>query len=508
MLETGDLIDIRLQEAPRHKKPAGIYWLQAGSASVLGGEDAPIWAYRLPSLVAAILASVLTAWAVLPLVGREASLAAGGLTAMAVMLAVEAHLAKTDAVLLLTIVVAQGALARLTFGRGPPSRTMAALFWVAQAVGVLVKGPITPLVSALTLAWVAFGERRFAPFKRLHAAWGVPLFLALVAPWFIAIGVVTEGAFYMESIGRDLLGKVATGQESHGAPPGYYLATVWGTFWPAAALIIPAAPLIWAWQGHPAVRFLLGWALPIWLVFELVSTKLPHYTLPAFPALAALIAFALYRMAADWGRPNGPRRWATAILFALPAGALPLAGALGPLVVEGGFSLIGLLAAPIGLLAAWLGVRTILEARPHATLLAMALAAVATYGGVLGGAIPSLSSVFPSPRMAEAAAPFDSCRTGPLATVGYREPSFIFATETATRLIDAEQAGRELAEGSLQMVWVMDRLRPAFDEGTQLAQDSIRELAAVEGFNYNRGKPFTTRLLARSGDPSLDGCLP
>ena len=62
MLETGDLIDIRNQDEPRYVKPVGIYWMQVVTALPFGGEDAPIFAYRLPSLLTAILAVMATAF--------------------------------------------------------------------------------------------------------------------------------------------------------------------------------------------------------------------------------------------------------------------------------------------------------------------------------------------------------------------------------------------------------------------------------------------------------------
>src|SRR5258705_11606655 len=65
MIETGDFIDIRYQDTTRYKKPVGIYWLQAGSVKVaqwLGKRNAmnTIWLYRIPSLIRAIRAVLLT----------------------------------------------------------------------------------------------------------------------------------------------------------------------------------------------------------------------------------------------------------------------------------------------------------------------------------------------------------------------------------------------------------------------------------------------------------------
>src|SRR5881227_1934579 len=70
MIESGDYVDIRFQDEVRYKKPVGIYWLQAAAvraAEGLGASDprTTIWLYRLPSLLGAIGAVLLTYWAAL-----------------------------------------------------------------------------------------------------------------------------------------------------------------------------------------------------------------------------------------------------------------------------------------------------------------------------------------------------------------------------------------------------------------------------------------------------------
>ena len=131
MMETGDLIDIRFQDQPRWKKPVGIYWMQAASASVFGGVQAPIWAYRLPSAVAAWLVALLTLWAARPLIGPRGALLAGAMMATTLLLAAEGHIAKTDAALAASAVAALGALAHLFLGQG--GRGAALVFWLAIA---------------------------------------------------------------------------------------------------------------------------------------------------------------------------------------------------------------------------------------------------------------------------------------------------------------------------------------------------------------------------------------
>ena len=114
--------------------------------------------------------------------------------------------------------------------------------------------------------------------------------LLLVLPWFVAITVRSGGSFFEQAIGHDMLDKVASAQEAHGAPPGYYFLLFWVTFWPGSVLAGLAAPAVWRARREPAAKFLLAWLVPSWLVFEAVITKLPHYVLPLYPAIAILIA--------------------------------------------------------------------------------------------------------------------------------------------------------------------------------------------------------------------------
>src|SRR5579885_1217591 len=97
MLESGDFLRIRFQDEARNKKPVGIYWLEAASVAALSdAESTAIWPYRLPSLLGAVVAVLLTFALGSALVGREAALLGAALLASALGLVAEAHLAKTD----------------------------------------------------------------------------------------------------------------------------------------------------------------------------------------------------------------------------------------------------------------------------------------------------------------------------------------------------------------------------------------------------------------------------
>src|SRR5215469_6240844 len=115
MLEAGDFVRIRFQDEPRNKKPIGIYWLQAAAVAAFSSpKSRAIWPYRLPSALWATAAVLLTFGLGVRLFNSQlAGLIAGVVTASALGVVIEAHLAKTDAALLAAVVAAQGVLGRV-----------------------------------------------------------------------------------------------------------------------------------------------------------------------------------------------------------------------------------------------------------------------------------------------------------------------------------------------------------------------------------------------------------
>ena len=137
MLETGDFLRIRFQDEARNKKPAGIYWLQAASVAAFSdAESDAIWPYRVPSLLGGIAAVLLAFGLGQGLVGRQRGADRRGPLAATLELSVEAHIAKTDAVLLAAAVAAQGALGLIyRAARDEPRRAVALAAVVLAGAG-------------------------------------------------------------------------------------------------------------------------------------------------------------------------------------------------------------------------------------------------------------------------------------------------------------------------------------------------------------------------------------
>jgi 4-amino-4-deoxy-L-arabinose transferase-like glycosyltransferase len=506
MLETGDFVRIMNGAVPRNRKPIGIYWLQApfaAAARATGIATAnPIWPYRIPSLLGAIAAVLATySLGLTLLVGRRAAFTAAALLASCVVLAVEAHLAKTDAALLGATTIAMAILAR-AFMAAPLGRGACALFWLALGAAILIKGPIAPMVVGLAALAASIATRDASWLGRLRPAWGVPLLLVVVAPWFAAIGIATHGAFFADAVGGDLARKLAGGEQSHGAPPGAHLLLLPLLVFPATVPVLFGLYAAWARRAERATLFLLAWVIPSWVVFEAVPTKLPHYTLPLYPALMLLAAGGLANPP-RWLRLGAPALAALAALtIGIGAAALPILlrapwwlGVPGLLCALALAVMVGL--PPSGAcpgLAAWdpsLGLRA-WTAGPGSA----AAATILLYAAIFGLELPRLSALWIAPRMQAALradwpsdAPFaGSPGVGPsgvgLVAAGYAEPSLVFLSGTRVILLPN---GKGAADTPARAVIVADADKAAFLAEAARRHHLPREMAHIEGFNYSRG---------------------
>ena len=502
MLETSDFVAIRFGEEARNKKPVGIHWLQAaavGSAELLHVPHARqhIWPYRVPSLVGAVLAILLTYWAALPLVEPGSAVLAAILFAATPLLGVEARLATTDAVLAATVAAAMGALVRVYLADEATRRRQfgnAVVFWAAMGIGILIKGPINPLIPSLAAIVLSLRERSAQWLRGLRPLPGLVLCLLIVLPWFVLILLKTNGSFFTDAVGHDLLDKVAGGQEMHGAPPGFYLATFWLTAWPFAPFLLLALPSLWRDRRDPKIAFLLAWSVPFWLILEGVVTKLVHYALPLYPALAVLAVLGIERAAGATRtfRPAGG--WALFLLLgcvptvvlALVLGGQDRLWALDPLQVG-----IAVLAMAASVWLAWRARRVLLDQRPRAAMLFAALAAVPLYAFVYGWLLlPSVApSLAVSPRLVEQARADlgPACPHPAYATVGSREPSLMFATDDQLLMTDPLGAARFLGDSPCRVAFVEAREEQAFKAALASAAD-VRLASRVTGVAVNGGR--------------------
>lgn len=296
MLESKDFVNIKFLDAPRLKKPPGIYWLQALSATITKNilylDQAPLWSYRLPSAIAASISILLTFLLGKILFGRTQGIIAALLLVSSPLVFIEAHIAKTDSVLLACILFITYVLSKVIFEKKyeiSHSKYLIFLAWITMGFAFLIKGPLVIMFILFTVIFFRiFSKQNFI--KDLQITIGLMLFIMVALPWFIIINVGDNSSVFLDSVKKDMFLKLISAQESHGAPPGTYLLSSIVSAWPIFLFIIPTS--IWAYKKRKekAVIFLLCSILPAWIVFELVPTKLMHYILPLLPSLAILSA--------------------------------------------------------------------------------------------------------------------------------------------------------------------------------------------------------------------------
>jgi len=399
------------------------------------------------------------------------------------------------------VVAAMGAMARVYLDqRRTPGAASGwscpAIFWTALAGGVLLKGPLILMFVVLTAGTLIIVDRSARWLLALRPLVGIAWTALLVLPWFVAIAAKSGGAFFAKAVGEDMLSKIITGQESHGAPPGFYLLLYWVTFWPGAVLTGFALPAIWAARRQPSAQFLLAWLVPSWIVFELVMTKLPHYVLPLYPAIAILLAGAVeVRMLAR-------QRWlvhGTIGWFLLPCAA-SVAIVVGFIAIGSnpGFIAWPFAAATMVLgLVAWQffdadnAERSILYAIGAAVLIAIGFYAVT---------VPRLPQLFPAQTLARIVAESD-CKNPLAAAAGYHEPSLVFLVGTSTRLIGGAAAANFLRQGGCRFAFIEARQERAFVQRAEAIRLRYASGPRIDAINISGGRRITIAVYRSESAP-------
>jgi 4-amino-4-deoxy-L-arabinose transferase-like glycosyltransferase len=308
MLQSGDWVVPRFLGEWRIQKPPFIYWCQVLSMEVFGdtGEAA-----RFPSTAAILLTAMLLGMVTRYFTGDRRALWTTFIFATSGVAIACSKFALTDAVLLLFVFIGQVALAFIYFAerinRKAPAWAVP-VFWISLGIAGITKGPQVlgmHAVALLTLLaldvtsqrgqfrnWTAW-KQNLRWWKNLKPVIGLPIVVAVVAPWLVLIHQRAPG-FLSALLSR---GKnyIAQGSEGHGGPPGFHALLIFGTFFPWSLLLLTAIALAWKNRRVPMVRFAIAATIGPWLTMELVWTKLPFYVLPAFPGLAFLTADALVR---------------------------------------------------------------------------------------------------------------------------------------------------------------------------------------------------------------------
>ncbi|MBI2526982.1 MAG: glycosyltransferase family 39 protein [Candidatus Rokubacteria bacterium] len=337
MLRSGEWITPHVNGVRYFDKPALLYWLMAGVFSALGLSEG---AARLPSALPAIGVAVVTAWLGMRLGSTRLGLVAGLVVAANLELFLFARLVKPDLLFVFLIMVVFAAFIEV-YARG--GRAALLVCYASLGLTILAKdvlgaiGPVAVIGLFLLLVRDHHVRGRFVPWA------GVALFLAVAVPWYVLVEWANRGFLWYTVVDNPLLNfarrRVFPDEDVPLSALEFLGVTAAGFFpW---SLALPWA--LWRGLRDPKddVRARPWLLLALWTVvvlgfFALSPFKLPHYGLPAFPAMALLVA-KLWEDVLD-GAPGAP---APRILL-LPGAVLLLAlAAASALAWQGWLALPG-----------------------------------------------------------------------------------------------------------------------------------------------------------------------
>jgi 4-amino-4-deoxy-L-arabinose transferase-like glycosyltransferase len=339
MRERHDYVVPYFNNKYRFDKPPFIYWTQIASYRLFGEND---FAARFPSGIAAALTAVLLfAW------GRRLGSERVGwwaaiIFSLCLQTFIHARAAVADMWLVFFVTAAHWAAYELIADLlGPPTSSTDSrhrkywrlTFYVALALAFLAKGPLgwTPLLTVVSMKFFLRGQPLN---RRFWFASGILFAMAIVLLWGIPALVRTNGEFFWVGIGRHVVERSFGAMEGHGGQSwrGYlvtlpfYFVTVFISFFPWSIKLPALTKRLWR-ERDGVDNYLIFGAAIIFILMTVVKTKLPHYTLTAFPLLSLLLARHLFKL-------RGSPRFAVRAAIAAVAISLGVSLFVFPLVAR------------------------------------------------------------------------------------------------------------------------------------------------------------------------------
>jgi 4-amino-4-deoxy-L-arabinose transferase-like glycosyltransferase/membrane-associated phospholipid phosphatase len=502
MVKSGNYLVPTFNGSLRPDKPVLIYWLMSGPIRLFGEIEL---ACRLVAPLATLVACLLTFWAGTQIAGAAAGAMALVMLALSPLMAVSGTAATTDA-LLLACMTASTCAFLLSWTRGLRGGHIV-LLTLALGGALLTKGPVGLAVPLMVIASVlifmrggAVRPREYLPWLLLAVVAAVGLFLA----WGLPANAATHGEFLRRGLGHHVLDRAVKPLEKHGGQSllfaFYYLPVILFAFFPWTLYLPHFVRAPAAWPGAfalPARRVILCWALPVLILMSLVATKLPHYVLPAWPALAIAAAIGVQhaRRHRREGRHTAAARTGL-VLFVFAGLALGLGMVVAPWFLPLGAARVPAVSMGLAFVAmTYAGWRGFVRERHSGVIATLVCGMAIVLITAAFRLLPALEPLKISPRVA-AAITRQAPLHAPVSTCGYSEPSLNFYLHGGTvHSVSAEDLAAWAAEPGEGVLVVT---APIYErQHDSLTAARIHVLAVINGFNYSQGKWIKVLILVR-----------
>jgi 4-amino-4-deoxy-L-arabinose transferase-like glycosyltransferase len=232
-------------------------------------------------------------------------------------------------------------------------------------------------------------------------------------------------------------------------------------------------------------------------VLEIVATKLPHYVLPLYPAIAILIAGVVDNHALSHGRwmKTAPVWWfILSVALAIAAVSLHIAVGQQAGILAWPFLVAGVLVA---LFAWWLyGVDG-----PESSLLRAVTAAILLSWGLFGQTLSAIPRLFPANDLEKYVRFTAGCDDPQVATTGYHEPSLVFLTGTELRHTTGAGAAEFLKPGGCRFAFVEAHQERSFAQRAEALGVRYAKGMRVDGINVSGGRAITVTVYRAEAGP-------
>lgn len=271
----------------RTDKPVLHYYFMKISYAIIG--VSPL-AARLFSAVMGVLTLFSVFWFVRRIVNEEVAFYACLILLASLQLTVQFHLAVPDPYLIFFLT--SGWLS-FYYAWRTDQKKFFYFFYACMSFGALTKGPVAVVFSGLIVAAFLLVQRKFtlAELRRIRLPEGLAIFCLLTLPWYIAVGVQTEGEWLNQFLFRHNMSRFTKTMEGHGG-------------FPFASVVIAVAALMpfsfffpqmfrKLWREHrqdPFIRFCFITMSVVIVFFAFSKTILPSYPEPALPFFAIMLA--------------------------------------------------------------------------------------------------------------------------------------------------------------------------------------------------------------------------
>jgi 4-amino-4-deoxy-L-arabinose transferase-like glycosyltransferase len=491
MIESGNYLVPTFNGEAWPDKPILLYWLMSIPVRIFGPSEI---ACRFAGIMGTAVTLLLTFFIGKKLFDAKAGLWAEAILATTLLMMFMGSSAIVDGVALPFIVGAMAVFVGRTGGK--IQIVDAVIIGVLMGMGMLAKGPIGLLPAPVMLVSLWFARKNGIELLRnlVSAALMIIVAAGIFLMWAIPVNKATGGEFVRVFLGHHIFSRALSPMESHGGNfflyLPYYPAVIIAGFFPWVLFLPGAFSAVTGKRiGTDGGRnILISWIVATVILMTLAATKLPHYVLFVWPAMAVMVGGTITAVGENILKERD-RKWLRGgVWFFMPVGLGVAAGLIGVgyfLKIEG-LKLPGLICGLVMLaMTAICGILQIHEKFVASAKVVLA-GVVILLAPLLLGLLPAIEEIKISPHIAKAVREKTS-KNMPVAMYKYAEPTLNFYIGRQITHLREEDDVVEWLKGTGNRALIIPR--KDFESIRQKTEGiEFEEIASKKGLNYSKGR--------------------